>query len=311
MTVTFQWLPDLTGAEWLLPMNNEPLGSMFSIVPRGFEAYVRIFHPIERDRPRATGSWASINQETYFDGVDDIDALLETEPASWQNAADSFGTQLHAEAQFRNLVRSHEDLAGAMIAPDGWRYLEPAEGHVPASTLATTSAVLARHTSTPRDGVAAIWEGWDGLTSAAGFARYKEPSFLDGLRSRLQWLRKSKPGSGVLSREIAKGPRLELPPDAGRDYILFEAGVEAFVDLVWQERATWSNGVSSPNSPSMLWPEDHAWFFATDIDHDSTLVAGSFELAQELLTADGIEGRVLRLDAELSEHGDRINPSTG
>lgn len=303
----FAWLPDLSVASWLAPMRDAPFGSLYSTVPHGYARYARIFHPLQRDRPTATKSWLEIDQTSFFDGVADIDTLLETQSATWSDVAASFATVLHPEAQFAPLSHATDDVSSG-IAPDGWRYHAPDIGNFQAPSLAILSQTLAQHTGTPTDGVAGIWEGWGGLTSSAGFARFEAYSPVTALKMKLSRFRRAKPGSGVLSREIVQGPRLALPPDTGREYILFQAGIAAFTQTQWQQAAPWGNDLISPNSPSILWPADRAWFLATEIDYDSTLVGGSAELIRDIIATPGLEAMVLPEHPVLHEHGDRINP---
>jgi hypothetical protein len=61
-------------------------------------------------------------------------------------------------------------------------------------------------------------------------------------------------------------------------------------------------------SPSQWWPQDRAWCVASEIDFDSTLVAGSLDLVTELVAHAGIEAFQVAPDDDLSLHGDRINP---
>ena len=88
---------------------------------------------------------------------------------------------------------------------------------------------------------------------------------------------------------------LELP---GRTHQLFAAGIAEFVDTAWPSRAPWVHHEWSPQSPSILWPRDHAWVMVTEVDYDSTIVAGSTELIDELLSADGIEAFAVGEDVE-------------
>lgn len=343
MSSRFAWVPDLGRGEWLRPMEAEPLGSILSVVPHGFEAYARVFHPADRDRPRETKTWQGIDEATYFAGVDDIQASLETERATWAQAAASFGTTMHAQAQYARLVRRDYGEVDGVIAADGWRYGDTSEGCLDAASLATASAALARHTMTPDAGIAAIWEGWGGLVSSAGAARFVLASS-DGwpardtdedtgrvtalsLRKRLAAAARRglagarsvmearpgrvrddpAPGTGLLSREIAAGPRFELHGSTGRRYVLFEAGANDFADAAWPGRAPWANDVLWVHSPSILWPDDRAWVLATEIDFDSTLVAGTTALVQELVRTPGLEVLSLRTDADLTRDGDVLN----
>ena len=343
MSEMFRWVPDLERGEWLRPMEAEPWGSVLSVVPRGFQAYARLFHPVERDRPRATRTWQGLDEATYFAGVRDIEAALETQRATWAQAAASFGTTMHAQAQYARLVRADYSQVDGVIAADGWRYGDTSEGRLDTASLAAAAAVLARHTSTPDAGIAAIWEGWGGLVSSAGSARYvlvpseewPAPATdedtghvtalslrqrlvaaleqkLTGARAVLQARPRGAhhdpaPGTGVLPPEVAAGPRFGLHGDTGRSYILFEAGADDFADPTWPDRAPWVDEPVWAHSPSILWPDDHAWVLATEIDFDSTLVAGTTALVRELVRTPGLEVLPLRTDADLTWDGDALN----
>ncbi|KLU09029.1 hypothetical protein [Kocuria sp. SM24M-10] len=343
MSERFAWVPDLERGQWLRPMEAEPWGSVLSVVPRGFQAYARLFHPVARDRPRATKSWQGLEEATYFAGVGDIEAALETQRASWAQAAASFGTTMHAQAQYARLVRVDYGAADGVIAADGWRYGDTSEGRLDNTSLAAAAAVLARHTSIPDAGIAAIWEGWGGLVSGSGAARYvlvptdarpgpdttedtghvTAPSLRQRLAAALRVgitgaqaaltarprgaHRDPTPGTGVLAPQIAAGPRFALHGDTGRHYVLFEAGADDFADPTWPARAPWVGEPVWAPSPSILWPDDHAWVLATEIDFDSTLVAGTTALVRELVRTPGLEVLPLRTDADLTRDGDVLN----
>lgn len=343
MSQRFAWVPDVERGEWLRPMEAEPWGSILSVVPRGFEAYARLFHSVDRDRPRETKTWLGVDETTYFAGVENIEASLETERTTWAQAAESFGTIMHAQAQYARLVRrDYGDVDGA-IAADGWRYSDTSEGCLDAASLVAASAVLARHTGTPDDGIAAIWEGGGGLVSSAGRAhlvlepndgwpaRHTEEdtgrptdaslrerfaaAARQGITGALSMMKdrpgqdsnNPEPGSGLLSHQIAAGPRFGVHADTGRRYVLFEAGANDFADAAWPAQAPWVDDVLWAQSPSILWPDDHAWVLATEIDFDSTLVAGTWALMRELIRTPGLEVLPLRTDSDLSWDGDVPN----
>lgn len=346
MPGTFECVPDLARGKWLRPLEAEAFGSILSVVPRGFEAYARIFHPVERDRPHETKSWLDINRETYFDDFDDIGAALETELTTWAKTAASFDTTMHSEAQYARLVGSDYGEADGVIAADGWRYCGTSEGSLEATSLAAAAMVLSRHTSTPDAGIAAIWEGWGGLLSSAGVARYVvvegngSPSrpidastalgidqtllgrltaaardWMAGTRSMVEALREytvsnPEPGLGLLSRGDASGPLFELQEGTGRAYVLFEAGANDFADAAWPDSAPWVDEDLWVQSPNILWPDDHSWLLATEIDFDSTLVAGTTALIHELKRTPGLEVLAIRTDADLSSDGDVLNRHT-
>jgi hypothetical protein len=343
MPERFGWVTNLARGDWLRRMEAEPFGSILSIVPRGFGEYARVFHPVERDRPRGTKTWQGVEETTYFDRVGDIGASLETERTTWAKAAASFGTTMHAEAQYARLVRRDYGDTGGAIAADGWRYGDTAEGCLDAASLTAASIVLARHTATPDSGTAAIWEGWGDLVSSAGVAHFvfepgggpparythgsamhiADPSLrerfaatarhrISGTRSMIKilpGLARNKPelGSGLLARGVAAGPRFSLHRGTGRRYVLFEAGANDFADAAWPGRAPWIDEVTWAQSPSILWPDDHSWVLATEVDFDSTLVAGTTALIRELMQTPGLEALPIRTDADLTWDGDPLN----
>ncbi|WP_265523454.1 hypothetical protein [Oerskovia flava] len=187
------------------------------------------------------------------------------------------------------------DAAVAALHPadeDGTRE----RGRLDVELLAGVARHLAAHTSTPQDGVAAIWEGWGGLVSASGRAPLVDPGrvgFFAGIAGGLseRWRRRGEPAPdpGILPPEVAAGPRFRLPP--GGDYILFRAGAKRFVDPRWVDDAPWLDAVGrhSPETPSLLWPDDHAWVLVTDTEADRTVVAGSRALVDALTRDKTIE----------------------
>lgn len=339
-----QYVSDVGRGEWLRPMEAEPFSSLLSMAPRGYEMYARVFHPLDRDRPVATKTWHGTDEATYFEGVSDIGASLETEYSTWATVAESFDTTMHPNAQYARLTGSGPDEVQQSISPDGWRYGVPQTGNLEVTSLATVAEVLSRHTATPDTGIAAIWEGWGGLVSSAGSQRFtvelSDNPFVDhpaetgvwrtaaeslrrrlatasrlrnrtvrSIKSRLPTLARNvpKPGSGVLPAEMATGPRFDLHGGTGRHYVLFEAGADDFADPDWPVRAPWVDEPAWAQSPSILWPDDHSWVLATEIDYDSTLIAGTRELIGELLQTPGLEVLPIRADADLTWDGDVLN----
>lgn len=205
---------------------------------------------------------------------------------------------------------------------DGWRYQGPDEGRLEAATLARVATVLAEHTETPASGVAGVWEGYGGLMTSNGvgwfFAVADQPRLprwllQPWLRVHARWgdfaqrrsvfgtvatlrhvvnPRGNQPrGSGVLSKEAATGPHLELPD---RTYVCFEAGIRDFITSVWVQRAPWNDdrlggSLKDAQSPNVIWPEGREWFLVSEIDLDSTLIGCSAACAGALLGAEGIE----------------------
>lgn len=58
---------------------------------------------------------------------------------------------------------------------------------------------------------------------------------------------------------------------------------------------------------AMWWPADRAWFVASEIDFDSTVVAGAPELRDGLLSSSALEAFEVPPDGILSLNGDTVN----
>jgi hypothetical protein len=284
-----EWVSDVGEGEWV----RERLGDgdapgLRWLVPDGFEACVRVFHPFTRRR--------SAEGEVV-------------EEVEWRVVAGVFGTVMAPDAVAFRLLGGddhwdHDEVAG----PDGWLYGRPEEGSAPAGLLARIAEVAAAHTTTPDNVIAGIWEGWGGLVAGGGVfhVRFWDgpfgwlPTMLDSLvsraKSRLTARALSRPGSGLLPKEVAVGPRLELPLQ--RLLILFRSPLADYAGGRWREAAPWTDSdFRWDQTPTALWPADHAWYLATEIDFDTTLVAGSQALADALIAAKGIEAARVSRDA--------------
>ena len=138
------------------------------------------------------------------------------------------------------------------------------EGDLDDDQLRTLVEVLARHTTTRGDCFFGLWDGFGDIEGG------------------------TPPGFAAAARAA---PRVRIP---GRTYLLFrgplaDAGVWGAAELTpgWPRRI---------NSPNLMWPADHAWFVATEIDLPWTGVGGSEALVADLLAEPG-------LDAERAEPG--------
>jgi hypothetical protein len=65
---------------------------------------------------------------------------------------------------------------------------------------------------------------------------------------------------------------------------------------------------ASIQSPNQWWPQDHAWCVASEIDIDSTLVAGPDDLIAEITTHPELEAFAVKPTDDLTLAGDQINP---
>ncbi|CEA09300.1 hypothetical protein BN1051_02668 [Arthrobacter saudimassiliensis] len=330
---------------------------MHIVVPRGFEAYTRVFHPVQRDWPTGSGwdrqppDWPDVRAPSYQQPT------IEDESIRWSAVAEAMGTTMHPLAQFNRLIKPAIESPYGPLDAQGRRYSEPQQGNLAAEVLARVCLHLAAHTATPNGGVAAIWEGYGGLTSSAGYAqlevswsektdaeadveveadagveaeaeagsRLDANPTADNPDSAWAWTSLEEaqrrglgvgpqgtdplagnppPGSGLLPADVVLAPTLDLPD---RSYYLFAAGVRFFQDPAWVERVSWHHVPWFPQSPNMLWPADHAWVLVSEIDFDSTVVAGSRGLIAALVADPEIEALPLPEGADLSWDADELN----
>jgi hypothetical protein len=115
-----------------------------ALVPEGFPAYVRVFHPAYR-RDGVSQIW-------------DTRTLVR-----WSEIAGANGTRVHAGMQLGALTGSDRfQLQGQPGAYDS----PPLRGTLPTELAVPLSAILARHTQTPECCRFAVWSGY-GATPAA------------------------------------------------------------------------------------------------------------------------------------------------
>jgi hypothetical protein len=62
-----------------------------------------------------------------------------------------------------------------------------------------------------------------------------------------------------------------------------------------------------PQSPNLFRPAGQAWCVATEIDFDSTIVAGSSELIAAVFAKPALDARLVDPDDSLAHDGDTLN----
>ncbi|KNY04903.1 hypothetical protein [Microbacterium sp. GCS4] len=325
-----QWTSDISTGEWLRGLLDDPWNaSMHSVVPHGYPAYARILHP---GAVRSLPDQAVPSPEDWvrlpLAEQNRLIALFHDEPATWASTAAAFGTEVHPLAQWQRLVRTPVDGDWrTRIAPDGREFTAPMEGELAPEVVAAVARHLVAHTTTPDAGAAALWEGFGGLlghlghTPSRAFLTFDDTSTEDPHHQAMldrsihdplnNAFRKPTWQEGILSREVSEGPRLEF---LDRAYVLFEASAREFSSPDWVLDAPWrdlpgeEHGFPpSAQSPNILWPEDRAWVMVSEIDFDSTVVAGSAELVEALCADPALEALPLREGAELGWDADDVN----
>jgi hypothetical protein len=178
----------------------------------------------------------------------------------WYRVAQWSGRRLASTSLFDDLV----------LRDDGteWEGSGPDEGHLDRPSCAYLADILEAHTSTPRTSWFCVWSGWGDIDE-----------------------RDLKHGVDVTRRLSA----------SGRPYLLYRGAVDMVISLEFRSRARLLLGPApagtlarelvnqdfsvpedSFHSPNFWWPEDRAWFLSTEIDAQSTYIAGSEQLIDGL-----------------------------
>ena len=141
--MTVRYTSDVSPGRWikdrLHPFAAHDAGS---VIPEGFEAYARVFHP----------------------------ALNDDNPVTWHEIAEANGRTVHPEMQFGNIAGTWSRRSPR---PDLWTSA-PREGTLTLGLARALIAVLRSHTTTPDRCWFAVWEGWGGL--APGTSRFEHPN---------------------------------------------------------------------------------------------------------------------------------------
>lgn len=85
-----------------------------------------------------------------------------------------------------------------------------------------------------------------------------------------------------------------------REYVLYRGPVTPGADLRGEPD-------EHAQSPSLLWPDDHSWCLATEVDFDSTLVGATPEVVDAILADPRLEAWPVESWDDLSLGGDRLN----
>jgi hypothetical protein len=127
---------DLGPSDWIAHRIHDFAVDVGSVIPEGFDAYVRLLHPAFREED---GRWVDV---------------------SWSEIAAANGRTVRAEMQWPNISSVWED--SEQQAPGLWDQ-EPDVGTLPRTHAAILSDLLAAHTATPDQVWYCVWAGWGGL----------------------------------------------------------------------------------------------------------------------------------------------------
>jgi hypothetical protein len=262
-----------TAGAWIKPRLQGDFGAVTLQVPKGFEAYARVFHPAF-DRQR--------------------------QPVRWAQVAKVCGTTPHREMQWHSILGLHnaDELRGSYYPNDGsgvkWMGSDPPVGAMDIETLDALCEVLTSHSVDDTDtffGLCTI-HGW--LDS---FSAETLPPLLE-----LPYDRNHIVLAGPLSAvdqivddcSTATSIQIEL---TGKH----DQGLAGPLD---------PSHLLQRKAPSLIWSADESWFVVTDVDFDSTLVGGSATLIDAIIKSSNLEAwHVLPTDS-LADDADKVNGSS-
>jgi hypothetical protein len=214
----------------------------------------------------------------------------EGRPVSWSQVAQVTGRVAHPLMQWHALVGSPDSLnfTGSL-----WPGCDPTRGDLAPQPLQALCKLLTRHTADAERCFFAVWIGWGWVHG--GEATETIVLVSADCQSRPAPVRVER-APAFTAQELSR-PRLALP---GREYVLLEGPLCALAEPSEPDRFT-------QHSPNLLWPADHAWFLASEIDFDSTLVGASAETVREILDTPGLDAWPVEPDDSLAADADRIN----
>jgi hypothetical protein len=323
---------------WLVPLVQDLWAQVGGVAGRGFPAYVRILHPVpaQRDDLSATDEWGihPTAEETRWRWADVAARTGGTMHRLVQWMAMT-GHDFSDRIRFENgwtvtspeqgyfdpdlLAGLTEDLRPPTNTPDdlvagiwdGWGEL-----HRGSAIYSSFQRPAVAHgnveTESPSHRKQEPASAPDSSDPEEIARRCRGASLRHARQQALR--RKTARRRGLPAPDVHtaadQGPVLELP---GRDYILFATDLDTLGDPTWPTRADigWDDGgiglpVSGP-MPQLIWPEDHAWVLASEIDWDSTILAGPRDLVGAVLADDRFETFEVDVDDSLAWESDTVN----
>jgi hypothetical protein len=258
---------DVEAADWIHGRLHPFAQDVGSVVPVGFGAYARIFHP-------ATSAGRLEASGTIVPGVE----------VRWSDVAAGSGRTVHPEMQFHAIAAPTDDRAPGSEPV----IYEPRLGVLSERQAGALVGLLSKHTATPNSCWLCLWDGYGYLHpggSSAWFVAARPPFArlqVGFRRLQLRWSKRRTPRPDQ--------PRVRLP---GRDYLLFRGPVA--------RAEGWEHG------PNLWWPDDHAWCVASEIDFPYTYVGGPSELIEEIVKDPALEALPATVTHGITWTSDKIN----
>ena len=286
-------------ARWLVERLTMFGADVLSIVPSGFEAYARVFHPASRV------TYTSDGGARFFSDI--------SEPLRWSEVAALTGRRAHRAMQWPSIQGANPSLHDYTTLRAGDAYVAgPEEGSLPVEVAQALWPVLEPFTATRDRCFFAVWEGFGGLPILI----HEAPAFeTPDRRYHLFEAPVSHLPETFYSNELPVGPgggtdmfvAFDLepgephPPEAELEAMVAKARDdynEATKDLPPQHQ-----------SANLFWPEDRAWCAHTEIDFNTTYIAGTQRLVDALLACEELEVYQVEQTDGVAYDGDTLNPT--
>lgn len=205
---------------------------------------------------------------------------------TWAEVARRLGTRAHREMQWHAIVGSYDT---SNFTDSRWPGGNPATGELAEDKLDQLCPILARHTATAES-------AYFGMSTIRSGVAEEWPDAPQLEQPAREWV--------VLKGPLAVVDQIALSSRRGFSFgfvVRSDGRREALTGDEMPERF-------GREVPNLIWPEDRAWFVASEVDLDSTLVGGSRALIDELLAAPDLE--VWEVDGEVSlqSDADKLNP---
>ena len=260
-------------ARWLVERLTTFGENVLSVVPSGFEAYARVFHPASR-------------------------VTHTLEPLRWAAVASLTGRTAHRAMQWPSL-RGEKPVVDdeTALEPGAVWVRGPEMGTLPREVARTLGPVLGCHTGS-EGCFFAVWEGFGCLPRTVLDApAFEIPERRFHLFAGVLGAIEVTFCADNADEAVSMGTFVAYDPE---EESLEEAQVGA---------ADWVASLEPLyQSANLWWPEDRAWCVATEIDFVSTYVAGSQRLIDAVLGCKAIEAyRVEPFDG-IAYDGDTVNP---
>jgi hypothetical protein len=207
-------------------------------------------------------------------------------PVTWGEVADALGSTAHREMQWHAIVGSY-DYSG--FEGSKWSGGNPNRSELDEEPLAALCAILRWHTGTSD-------RCYFGISTIHGGVKEEFP---DAPLFRLP-----KRDFAILVGPLSAADQIGIADNHSSTF-----SVSA---LVWTGEGPPPDFDPAPSAwgmaPNLIWPEDRAWFVASEYDFDSTLVGGSRELIGAILSSPDLEAWEVDPDVSLQADADEINP---